>query len=134
MNRPYIQRGRGLGTFISSMWKTTAPFLKNIGSSLVKSPLVKDVGKSLKDTAITSGLEMAADALSGKKTPRESLGATVQAAKSNIATVMKSRAKENRKELKRNGASKKRRKLLKKSTIFDEEDSGEDDLNYGSDY
>lgn len=120
---PYLQRGRGLGSFLSSVARKGLPFLRSAGRKILTSPIVQDVGKSLMQTAATGGLELAVDALKGKKNAKESLGKTVEQAKENIASVIKAHSKRKREEqeLKKNTPKKRRRKALK--TVFDESDS-----------
>jgi hypothetical protein len=62
----YIQRGRGIGSILSSFFRTVFPIVKSIGSSILKSPVTKEVLSTAKNSAIDAGLNIAADALSGE--------------------------------------------------------------------
>jgi hypothetical protein len=62
----YIQRGRGFGSILSSFFRTVLPVVKSIGSSIIKSPITKQVLSTARNSAIDAGLNIAADALSGE--------------------------------------------------------------------
>lgn len=63
---PYIQRGRGIGGILSSLFKAIFPAVKAVGKALVKSPITKQIVTAAKNQAIDAGLNIAADTLSGE--------------------------------------------------------------------
>jgi hypothetical protein len=63
---PYLQRGSGIGSIFSGLFRAAVPVLSSVGKSLFGSDAAKAVGKSIADTALRSGLSLAGDALSGQ--------------------------------------------------------------------
>jgi hypothetical protein len=116
----YLQRGRGVGSVLSSFFKTIFPFAKSVGRSVAKSPLTKKVLTSAKNSAIDAGLNIAADALSG-----ENVGAAVKKGfkegGKNVASVIRSRPKRAAvvKKKRGKGGQKKIVKRRKISDIYD---------------
>ena len=85
---PYIQRGRGLGNFLGSLYKSMLPVVKTIGGQIASSPITKNVLKTAKRSAKEAGLNIATDVLSGKKKFAASLGENISTAKQAIADTL----------------------------------------------
>lgn len=92
---PYIQRGRGLGGTLSSMFKGVVPAMQVMGKKILAEPETKNVLKTLKRSAVEAGLNVASDTLSGKKL-KESLSENVttakKAIKKSLSSALKARA------------------------------------------
>jgi hypothetical protein len=82
VQRGDIQRGRGIGSTLSSMFKGVIPAMKLMGHKLLESPITQKILKTAKRSAIDAGLNVAKDTLQGKNL-KESL-------KENVATAKKS--------------------------------------------
>lgn len=67
---PYIQRGRGFGSALSSMFKGVFPAMQVLGQRLFSSPTTQKLLKTAKQSAIEGGLNVATDVLQGKKLSR----------------------------------------------------------------
>ena len=63
---PYIQRGRGIGGVLSSMFKSVVPALQVFGKNLLASPTTQDILKTAKQSTLQAGLNIAKDTLGGK--------------------------------------------------------------------
>ena len=64
---PYLQRGAGIGSIFSGLFRSVMPVLSSLGRTLFGSTdAAKGFGKTLADTAVKSGLNVAADAISGQ--------------------------------------------------------------------
>ena len=64
-----VQRGRGIGSILSSIFRKIAPFAKtilNIGRKAAATKPVQEVLKSAKKEALKTGVQIADDALKGK--------------------------------------------------------------------
>lgn len=64
-----VQRGRGIGSILSSIFSKIAPIARtilNIGRKAVKTKPVQEVLKSAKNEAIKTGLQVADDVFQGK--------------------------------------------------------------------
>ena len=49
---PYIQRGRGIGGVLSSMFKSVVPALQVFGKNLLASPTTQDILKTAKQSTL----------------------------------------------------------------------------------
>jgi outer membrane biosynthesis protein TonB len=67
---PYIQRGRGIGSIFRSIGQFVLPAVSTLGKNLLSSPITKSVLKTVKNSAIDAGLNLAADTLAGKNIPQ----------------------------------------------------------------
>ena len=63
---PYVQRGRGIGGVLSSMFKSVVPALQVFGKNLLASPTTQDILKTAKESSLQAGLNIAKDTLRGK--------------------------------------------------------------------
>ena len=64
-----VQKGRGIGSILSSIFRKIAPFAKtilNIGRKAAATKPVQEVLKSAKKEALKTGVQIADDALKGK--------------------------------------------------------------------
>ena len=80
-----VQRGRGIGSILSSIFSKIAPIARtilNVGRRVVKTKPVQEVLKSAKSEALKTGVQIADDALQGKN-----IGESI---KSNAETAAKS--------------------------------------------
>jgi hypothetical protein len=84
---PFIQRGRGLGSLLGSLFKAVIPVASRVGRSIIRSPITKSVLRTAKDAAIEGGLSLAVDALRGNKVA-ESAQQNVEQAKNKIADAI----------------------------------------------
>jgi hypothetical protein len=82
----YIQRGRGLGGFLSSLLTGA----KEVGRKILSSPITKNVMNAAKKSAIEAGIAVATDTLKGKKKFSKSVKDNVNVAKSAIADAVES--------------------------------------------
>lgn len=126
----YIQRGRGIGSLLSSFFRTVLPIVKSIGSSIIKSPITKEVLTVAKNSAIDAGLNIAADVLSGENVAssvREKANkvskkvATALRSKPAPAAIESTKKAQKRKAVKvvKKKSAKKPRKTVKRSDIYD---------------
>lgn len=63
---PYIQRGHGFGSIFSSVVNRVLPALKIFKNQVAQSPLLREIGASLRDNAVQGVKQLAADALAGR--------------------------------------------------------------------
>jgi hypothetical protein len=82
----YIQRGRGLGSFLGSLLTGA----KEVGRKIISSPIAQDVLKAAKKSAIEAGINVATDTLRGKKKFSSSVRDNLSVAKSAIADAIES--------------------------------------------
>jgi hypothetical protein len=137
---PYLQRGRGIGSLLSSLFRSVVPALKTVGAKVLKSGLVRDVGKSLADSAVRSGLQLATTALDGGSM-KGSLGSSITDAKRAVSQVIKERQLDSSagnssssngrkrvapKRLSRANPSTKRRRKKKRIAVWEDVNSDED--------
>jgi hypothetical protein len=66
LRTPYLQRGRGFGSFFGSVFRHAIPALKMLGGKLLGSPVVQSVGSSLRHSALQGVRQVAADAIAGR--------------------------------------------------------------------
>ena len=89
---PYVQRGRGFGSTISSWFKKVIPAAQLMGKKILESPITQNILKTAKRSAIDAGLNVATDALEGKKI-KESLNENVATAKKAVSDAVLSAIK-----------------------------------------
>lgn len=89
---PYIQRGRGFGSTLNSMFRGIIPAARVMGRKVYDSPLTKNVLETAKRSALEAGLNVAEDTLEGKNV-KESLKGNVIAAKKKISQSLVSALK-----------------------------------------
>lgn len=63
---PYIQRGRGFGSTLNTMFKGVVPIMRVVGRDLYNAPLTQAVLNTAKRSALEAGLNVANDVLEGK--------------------------------------------------------------------
>lgn len=91
---PYIQRGRGIGSSLTAMFKGVTPVLKLLGEKVRQSPVTKEILSAGKRAAI----DVATDVLQGKKM-KSSISENLDTAKKAVSKSLMS-ALENAKEKK----------------------------------
>lgn len=123
---PFIQRGRGIGSLLGSLFRGIVPALKALGTSLLSSPVTKAIGNTAKDAAIETGIKMAADAIEGKNM-KQSLDENLLKARKRVAESIRKSSEDkqiNQKLLKKSKKvsvkSKKRVNRRKKTDIFND--------------
>jgi len=77
---PHIQRGRGIGSTLSAMFKGVLPAMQVMGKKILASPITQEVLQTAKRSAAEAGLNVVTDALQGKKV-KESISKNVSTAK-----------------------------------------------------
>lgn len=77
---PFIQRGRGLGSTLSALFKGVVPAMQVMGQKLLASPITQNFLKTAKRSALEAGLNVTSDALRGKKL-KESISENLTTAK-----------------------------------------------------
>ena len=85
-----IQRGRGIGGLLRTVASFFKPIIKTIGKTAVKavkSDAGKMIGKTLKEQAVSSALNLTADALRGNDL-KESLRHEVASSKETLGNVV----------------------------------------------
>ena len=127
---PFIQRGRGLGSLLSSLFKSVIPVASRVGKKIISSPITSNALKATKDAAIEGGLQIAVDALKGKSM-EETMQHQLESAKKKVSKALEKGIKQ-RKALKRKTnmkhlkddskkfKGKRRKKEKTKRDIFDE--------------
>lgn len=115
---PAVQRGYGIGSFFSGLMRT----LFNVGKTVAKSDVAKEVGRSLAESAATTGVNVLADAISGDKPVKESLQENISSSRKRVAGALKSGFDSTFKRKKNEAAANKKRtpklKVSKKKTKF----------------
>ena len=86
---PYVQRGRGFGSTLGSMFKGIVPAMKLWGQRVYDSPHTKSILETAKNSALEAGLNVAQDTLSGKNV-KESVRGNVTAAKRKVSDSLAS--------------------------------------------
>ena len=92
---PYVQRGRGIGSVLSSLWSTVAPALSSLGRSIFGSPIGQDVKKAIAQSAIKTGMNVAADVISGDKPAKESFQKELGQARKRVAQAIRKHVPKN---------------------------------------
>jgi hypothetical protein len=109
---PFIQRGRGIGSTLSAVFKDVVPAVKVMGQKVVDSPITQKVVKTAKRSALEAGLNVATDVLEGRDF-EESLSQNVSTAKRAVKDSLKQALNE-AKVSRKTGAKKAR---LEQSTV-----------------
>jgi hypothetical protein len=84
---PYIQRGRGIGSSLTAMFKGAIPALKLFGEKIIQSPVTKEIVNTAKRSALDAGLNVASDLLKGKKI-KQSVSENVDTAKKAVTNSL----------------------------------------------
>ena len=87
--RQLYQSGEGFGSFIFSLFKKVVPTVGKAIKSISQSSIAKNVGKQLTDSAITGLTNVAADAISGEKSIKESFSDELSNARKEISGAIK---------------------------------------------
>ena len=109
---PYLQRGRGFSTLISSLFKAVIPALKTlggVGKAALSSPLAKSAGRTLAKAAIDGGLSLATDTISGRRSARDSAKKSIADGRAALSKIIDIEVD------KRRGVESKKRKYKLKS-------------------
>lgn len=106
---PYLQRGRGIGGTLSSMFKRVIPAMQVLGRNFLASPITQQVLNTAKRSALQAGLDVTTDALEGKDMG-ESLSKHVTTAKNAVSNSLLT-------ALKRVGSTESKAKKVRKTNI-----------------
>ena len=79
----YFQRGHGIGSILSGLFRLLVPFVKRGASAAIKSPHLKKVLQSAKKSALTAAGSVASDIIKGKS-PKKSAKVSIQKAQVDI--------------------------------------------------
>lgn len=88
---PYIQRGRGVGSTLNTMFKGVIPAAQIMGKQILASPVTKKVLKAAKRSALDAGFQVATDVLQGKKlkeSVKENVSSAKKAVKKSLLTAL----------------------------------------------
>lgn len=109
--RPYIQRGRGLGSLFGSLFRSVVPVVSKFGRSIVSSPVTKSIGSALKNSALETVGSVGADLLRGEDLS-QTLDKNLAQARNKVADALEKSTKQ---------PPNKKRKKTKKTTedLFD---------------
>lgn len=106
-----MQKGRGLGSILSGLFRSIAPVAKlglSYGKKLISSPLAQKLGSTAMEAAKKSAANIAADVIAGNNL-KQSAQRELKDAKEKIATTL--RAGRKRKQQRLSGC----KKVVKKS-------------------
>jgi hypothetical protein len=84
---PYLQRGRGIGNLLGSLFRSVIPAAGALGRSLLKSPITKQVLKTAKRTAIEAGSNVLSDLAHGESVA-DSMDRGLNVAKRRVASAI----------------------------------------------
>lgn len=108
-----IQRGRGLGSFLSGLWRAFLPSAKSglkqslkATSKILKSPTVKKIGKTALKELTNSAVSVSADAIEGKKINKKVIKDRLKSARENIAKSVRDTMAKNKKTKSKPGKKK----------------------------
>ena len=104
---PFIQRGRGIGSTLSAVFKDVVPVVKVMGQKIADSPITQQVVKTAKRSAREAGLNIATDVLEGRDF-EESLSQNVSTAKRAVKDSLKQALQEAQVSTRKTGAKKAR--------------------------
>lgn len=90
-----VQRGLGIGSFFSGLFRNIVPLIKNVGRSIFSSPLVRTVAGKAVDAGKEALKNVTTDVLDGKKFS-ESAQSELNKAKKKISEAIKGRGKRKR--------------------------------------
>lgn len=90
-NQPgdYIQRGKGVGGVLRSLYNRLLPIAKNTGEKILSSPEATDTLAAVRDSAIDAGINIVLDKAAGKSSSK-SVRKNVDRAKNEIVSAAKS--------------------------------------------
>jgi hypothetical protein len=104
---PYYQKGHGLGSMFGSLARFLIPAVKStlksgaaLSKSVLKSDAVKSVAKSIKDSAVEAGLDLAQTAIEGGDM-RKNLGSNVHKGKTRVKKLLLSELNKKKRQLAR---------------------------------
>ena len=102
LDAPYSQRGEGIASFFTGLFKKAIPFASKAIKSLASSNIVKDTTKQLTKHAKSSIGDIVADVIQGKD-PINSAKENLQKARQEIAQTIRTntRSKNENKRMKR---------------------------------
>lgn len=93
---PYLQRGKGLGNILGSLFRAALPVVSSIGRSIFSSPITRNLAHTAKKAAIDTGLNVISDVVEGKNLG-ESVKDNLGEARSRIAQSLRERPKPTKK-------------------------------------
>ena len=134
--RPPIQRGEGLFSALSSIFRKVTPFLKkglSTGSKVLKkvaaSDVVQDIKKGVGNAAVDITSNLVADLVAGKhhEEATDAANERLQKARIDIANMMRNPSLANTKALPRHKSKRKNRKRKNDSDDDDEDNENEGD-------
>ena len=88
---PRYQRGRGLGSIFSALFRGLAPVARlgiRAGKSLIANPLVRQLGQNAFDAAKASARNVAMDVIEGKNL-KDSVQQELEKARNKISTTLR---------------------------------------------
>lgn len=115
-----VQRGRGLGSILSGLWRGFAPVARlglKAGKNLLQSPLARKIGTAAIDIAKDSARNLAADLIEGNDINQRAQE-ELQNARSKIATTLRGGRKRKKHSLSP-AANKKKKYSNKKYSLLD---------------
>lgn len=129
---PYIQRGRGVGGTLSSMFKGVVPAMKIMGEKILATPAAQDVLKTGANSVLEGGLNIAKDTLRGRNF-KESVSENVTSAKKAVTKSLRSALKQRGGEVANVGVGVKRKREATVPTLVEGEGrkSKKKKRNYG---
>lgn len=109
------QRGRGIGSLFTGLFRTLFPIAKSIGKRFIGSDFVKDISSTALDAGKSMVKNIAADVLTGKKF-KDSANDQLDAAKKQIGEAIRGKGRTRKRKQccisNRKRTSKKFRKIL----------------------
>jgi D-alanyl-D-alanine carboxypeptidase len=107
-----MQKGHGIGSILSSVFRNLLPVVKKIGTRILKSKVTKRVGKAAAKAALRGGIDIVADTLHGENV-KGSVKKNIKVASRKVANSLIT-PKRPRKPAKKAKAKKNPKKALKK--------------------
>ncbi len=123
----YLQRGRGAGGVLKSLYNQLVPIAKNVGEQLLIAPETKETLNDIKNSVTDAGINLILDKLS-KKRLKESLTSNLSRVQSEIGESVKQNT---RKAIKRgvgNAISGVKAKISR-ADIFDDNSLDDDQMS-----
>ena len=120
-----IQRGRGIGSILSGLFRSVLPAVSRAGlrtaKRIVQSDVAKDIGRQMKDVAARSAVNMTLDTLEGKNVG-ESLQNQLNSAKKEISSSLRKSISRKRSKVNKSKATprKKNSRYRKKSYLLED--------------
>lgn len=84
---PYVQRGFGIGSFLSGIFRKIVPSLFKAGKKIVNSDVAKQALKAGKEAVIDGAVSLASDAIRGEDV-KKNFGENLQSARAKVADAM----------------------------------------------